>query len=559
MEETTVKFEDNISMEDVTNSALDFVQPNRIIQGEVVTIDDEFAYVNVGTKSDGRVALEEFDVIPDIGDIIDVVLIEKRMIDGMYVFSKTAAEMGKKWKNFMENYNKGEDNILGIVKGAVNKGISVDCDGINAFLPFSHAANIRINQNKVPEGSIWFKLKRIDEDRQTIIISRKDYLEEEYKKTWNNFILKYNIGDSVVGKVEKFVDSGVFIDIDGLKAFMKRDDISWKKVFKKKNIIKIDEVREFAILGINSEENKITLGLKQLTEDPWLQIDNKYKVDEIVSGTVVTVTNSGAFIEIDDGIEGFVNSSNISWTKRNVNPRDIFQKGKKIDVKILDINKEERRLTLGIKQVFPNPWDTIEERFPINSKNLKKIKKIVNFGMFVELEEGIDGLIHISDISWDDNLKEPLKLYKEGDDVEFIVLDINNKEMKIACGIKQLTKSPWEKIKEEYLPRSKVSGVISGIVPFGLFVKINDDVEGLVHISEVSTSKIENLKDYYKIGDEVEAVVLGIDVKRKRLSLSIKEYSKIADKEEMKKILSDTSSKTVTLGDFIKIELNNQA
>ncbi|MDY6932650.1 MAG: S1 RNA-binding domain-containing protein [Spirochaetota bacterium] len=554
MEELNENSEESIDMQEVTDTAFGVVPLGKVIQGEVVTVDDEFVYVNVGTKSDGRVSIDEFDINPEIGSVVEVMLVNRRMIDGMYVFSKRIAEEEKRWLKFIETHKDKSENILGTIKNSVNKGILVDCGGVNAFLPFSHTANIRVGKTNVDNAPIWFKIKGIDEERKTVIISRKEYLEEERERQWNNFVSKYSLGDRVMGRVARFVESGAIIDIEGLKAYVNKNDMSWRKVFKQKKILTIGEEREFVLLNYNREEGKISLGIKQLIEDPWLRIDEKYHVDDVVSGRVVTLTDSGVYIEIEEGIEGFLNSYNISWTKRNVNSRDVFHKGELIDVKVLDINKEEGRISLGYKQLHPNPWDTIEESFGIDSVHRRKIKKIVSFGMFVELMEGIDGLIHISDVSWDGNSQNSLGSYKIGNEVEFKILDIKSEDMKISCGIKQLTKSPWEVIKEKYPAGSVVAGIISGIVPFGLFIKINDDVEGLVHISEVSHRRVDNLAEQYKISQQVSAIILGIDVEKKRLSLSIKEYNQIMEEDEVNKILSDTSPKRVTIGDIIKMK-----
>lgn len=554
--ETQERYDDNIDMEKVADLPIDEVQQDTIIQGEVVTIDNEFAYVNIGSKTDGRVNLNEFKEPPVIGDIIDILLVNKRMIDGMYVFSRIAAEREKKWIKFLEQYREGIANISGYIEGTNNKGFYVNCDEVSGFMPFFLASDIRIKKDAEPKKAYMFKIKSIDEKRKSILISRKDYLDEENKKKWDSLLSHYKVGDKATGKVIKFVEFGAFIDVEGIEGLLHKNDMSWRKVFKPKKLMEIGEQREFVILNIAPEDGRLSLGLKQLTEDPWIKINDRYKQGDAVSGEIVTLTDFGVFVEIEEGIEGFIASSELSWTKKNINPKNIFKKGQKIETKILNINKDEKKISLGYKQLIANPWDTIEERFPCGSVHKGKVKKVVGFGIFVELEEGIDGLIHVSDISWDDN-KDLMKQFSTGEEIEFKILEIKKDEMRIACGIKQLTKSPWEVIKERYPSRSKVSGVVSGVVPFGLFIKIDDDVEGLVHISEVSRSRIENLEDQYKIGDKVNAEVLGIDVERKRLSLSIKKYDFVLEKEELNRVLNDAGSKKATLGDFIKIKLED--
>ncbi len=544
---------ESINMEHVADSATDEILPGMIIQGEIVTIDSEYAYINVGTKSDGGIALEEFDSKPEVGDIVDVMLQNKRLVDGVYQFSKIAADVEKRWADFLQSYKDGNIYVKGRIQSVTGKGKIIEINDVTAFLPFSLSADLK----KITKSDELydFKIKTVDEKKKSVILSRKDFLDDEKKANWENFRTKYNKGDRITGKAVKFVEFGAFIRIDGIDALLHRNDMSWKNVFKQRKILKLNEEREFVILDINDDEQKVSLGLKQLTQDPWLNIDETYKTGDRVSGKVVTLINQGAFVEIDSNIDGFVKNSDLSWTKNVVNAVNFLKKGQTLDLQILEIKKDERKILLGLKQLQPNPWDTIEERFPIGSVHKNKIKKIVKFGMFVELENEIDGLIHASDIFWEEDRKDFRENYKVDDEVQFKILDINKDEMRISCGIKQLTKSPWEIIKEKYQPQMKVEGTISGITDFGLFIKLEENVEGLVHISEVSSSRIENLEDRFKVGDPVKAIVLGVDVAKKRLSLSIKHYDIISEKEELKKILNNKSSSTVALGDMVDIKL----
>jgi len=546
---------DAIDMESVADSALDDLEAGMIVKGEVVTVDSGFAYINVGTKSDGRVALNEFETIPKVGDVFNVKLMNKKLVDGVYHFSRKAAEMEKGWKDFLQFYNSGKREINGRIISANSKGKIVNCSGINTFLPYSLTADLKGLSESDEEYT--FIVKTVDFVKKSIIISRKDYLDVQVKKNWDDFIQKYKEGDIVQGEVVKFVEFGAFVRVEGIDALLHRNDISWKKVFKQRKLLKQGEVRDFKIISINKDEKKISLGLKQLKNDPWANIAEKYNVGDNIKGKVVTITAVGAFIQLDEDVEGFLSNSELSWVKSNANVKDYFEKGVEADFKILAINNEDKKITLGYKQLIPNPWDTIDSRFAVGSVYRKKIKKIVKFGLFVELEDGIDGLVHISDVSWDD-LKDLNRMFKNGQEVEIKILDINKKEMKISCGMKQLQKSPWETVKEKYPARTRVHGTISGITAFGIFVKLQDDVEGLVHISEVSRNRIEKIEEHFKVGDPVEAVVLDVDVEKKRLSLSIKHYEIMSEKEEVTKILKQTSPNKVTLGDMINIELGDK-
>ncbi len=547
---------DAIDMESVADSALDELQPGMIVKGEIVTVDAGYAYVNVGTKSDGRVALEEFDTTPKVGEVYDVKLMNKKLVDGVYQFSRKAAMVEKGWKEFIDFYEKGNKEIKGRIKSSSNKGKIVLCENMNVFLPYSLTGDLKTITESDEEYT--FIIKTVEPRKKSVVISRKDYLDELNKKNWENFASKYKEGDIVSGEVIKFVEFGAFVRVEGLDALLHRNDMSWKKVFKQRKLLKQGEVRDFIILAINREEGKISLGLKQLKNDPWLDITERIKQNDIIKGKVVTLTAVGAFIQIDEDIEGFLSNAELSWTKNNADVKNYFEKGAEVELKVLNINSDDKKISLGYKQLFPNPWDTIEERFPVGSIHKKAVRKIVKFGVFVELEEGIDGLVHISDIAWDDNVKDLNSMFKVGEEVEFKILEIHKREMKISCGIKQLKKSPWEAIKEKYPPRTKVQGTISGITQFGIFVKLKDDIEGLVHISEVSRNRIENLGDYFKVGDSVEAVVLDVDADKKRLSLSIKHFEIMSEKEEVNKILKQTKPNTVTLGDIINIDLGDK-
>ncbi|OHD69890.1 MAG: hypothetical protein A2W19_09200 [Spirochaetes bacterium RBG_16_49_21] len=557
MDNATPEINENIDMEHVADSAIEEIQTGVIVQGEIVTVDAEYAYVSVGTKTDGRIPIGEFDETPRIGQIVPVMLQNKRMIDGMYQFSKNSAEVQVRWEQFIGHYNAGSRAITGRIKSSIiNKGKLIDCGGITAFLPFSLTGDLK-NIKESPEEYA-FKIKSIDQKKRSIVVSRRDYLDEELEAKWDNFTAQYKIGDIVKGEGIKYVEFGIFVRVEGIDALLHRNDMSWKKVFKQRKILKLGRQHDFVILDINRKERKISLGLKQLTEDPWLAIHNTYRAGDTITGRVATLTNHGAFVEIDEGVEGFVHNSELSWSKSGIKTKDALTRGEAYEFQILDIKQEERKLSLGYKQLKPNPWDTVEERFPVGSVLRKRIKKIVNFGMFVELDEDIDGLVHISDIAWEDTSRKIFELYHVGDEVEFKILEIHKSEMKIACGVKQLIKSPWEKTKEKYPSRTRVDGVVSGITPFGLFVKLADNVEGLVHISEVSRKRIEKLEDYYRIGDAVGAMVLDVDVDKKRLSLSIKAYEMATEKEELDNIMKGTKPSRVTLGEIATINLENK-
>ncbi|HOQ12551.1 MAG TPA: S1 RNA-binding domain-containing protein, partial [Spirochaetota bacterium] len=374
---------DTIDMASVADSALEDIQPGMIVKGEIVTVDSGYAYVNVGTKSDGRVPLEEFDTVPKVGEVYEVKLMNRKLVDGVYQFSRKAAVAEKSWKDFIESYNKGNREVKGKIKSSNDKGKILSLSGVNAFLPASLAADLKSVSSSDEE--YFFVVKDVDKKKKSVLVSRKDYIEELNKKKWEDFLSKYKEGDIVKGEVVKFVEFGAFVRIDGIDALLHRNDMSWKKVFKQRKILKLGEVRDFVILSINRDELKVSLGLKQLKEDPWLAIAQKFNPGDIVKGKVVTITPVGAFVQIDEDIEGFVANSELSWTKSNANVKDYFSKGDESDFVILSIEPQDKKIALGFKQLSQNPWETIDERFPIDSIWKRPIKKIVKFGLFVEL------------------------------------------------------------------------------------------------------------------------------------------------------------------------------
>lgn len=549
-EQLNEEFNESIDMEQAADSAFDEIKPGVIVQGEVVTTDKEYVYVNVGSKYEGRVPKEDFDELPQVGQIFPVIARGSQTQDGMYQFSVKEAIAATAWQNFITKFGTQGSVVTGKIVKSIQNGKVVDCDGFEAFMPFSLSADLK---GASTSDERQFTIKSIDKKKRSVIISRKDYLDEQHKVNWDRFIAAHKVGDIVEGEVVKFVEFGAFIRVDGVDALLHRNDMSWKNVFKQRRLLKLNEKHPFVILNINSEENKIALGLKQLTADPWLAIDEKFPTGTVLEGKVVTVVNTGAFVEFDGDIEGFLPNAELSWAG-NVSAKNMFQKKDKISVAVIDVNREERRLILSYRRTLPNPWDTIADKFPVGSVHKSKIKNVAKFGLFVELSDGIDGLIHLSDISWDDKDDRQLKTYSAGDEVEFKILDIKQDAMRVACGIKQLQKSPWEKISEKYKSGMTVSGTVSGITEFGIFLKLEDKVEGLVHASEIPKSQAAALEDSFKIGEQINAVVLGVDVKRKRFSLSIKKYEDAAEKEEVKKILNETSPNTATIGDLAKLK-----
>ena len=548
--------DESFSMEDFLDFSTDQISPRSILEGEIVTFDQNYAYVNVGLKSDGRIPLVEFEGKPNIGDKVEILLKSRRLFDGVYEFSIKAAKAQQTWKKFLEWYNSLEDDFsfTGKVLSSLNNGKEIDCLGVRAFLPFSLAADLK--KISTSDKNFKFIIKEVDKKRRSVIVSRQDFLEKELQKIWDNFSEKYKIDEVVKGKVIKIVEFGAFIRIDEIDGLLHRQNLSWKNNAKIKDYLKSGEEKDFVILDIDKEARKLSLGLKQLKPDPWLTAEQKYKEGDIVSGQVETIVKAGAFIEIEEGLDGFLHNSDLSWTKNNSNIKDYFQKGQQVELKVLSINQAERKLSLSYKGTLENPWETIETRFPIGSVHKRKIKNIAPFGLFVNLEEDIDGLINVSNISWEPLEGDLSQNFKGGEEVEFKILAINKNENKISCGLKQLQKSPWQIIKEKYPPRKVVKGTVSKIVNFGLYLKLEDKVEGFIHISELSKDRVEDISSVFKVGDLIEALVLGVEVDKRKLSLSKKHHDLLSEKKDLEEILKKSKPEAPpTLGDLLDFKL----
>lgn len=549
----TEQFDDSMTMESLLESSPE-IETGQLFKGEVVSTDEKNVYVNIGRKNEGFVPVSEFETLPKTGDMIDVVMRSGKLHDGMHQLSHRAAKAQAQWTKFLEKDLKEGSVVTGSVKKFTGKGAIIALDDATAFLPLSHAGDIRLKESEGKSDTFSFKIIGIDAAKHSVIVSRVEIVAEEKEAAWQRIVSTYNEGDKISGKVSRFVDFGAFVDLGGFEALLHNNDLTWRKVYKKKKIIQLGEEREFVILSIKKDEKKISLGLKQLYSDPWSDIAKRYPEGTKVEGVVTTIANFGVFVEIEEGIEGLVIPSECGWAKRPLNPKDVVKKGDHISVVVTGVDTENRKLSLSIRLAQENPWDSIERKYPAGTILKKPVKRIVSFGIFVEIENDIDGLVHISDVSWDDGEKNLPEMFKPGQEVEFKILGIDKQEMRISCGIKQLTRSPWEAIREKYPPRSRANGTITNITSFGLFVKLEDNVEGLVHISEASRRKVEDLNELYKVGDTVNVVVLNVDTDKKKMSLSIKHHDIMSEKEELKKIMTSSSSSTATIGDLLKLK-----
>ncbi|MBR2693396.1 MAG: 30S ribosomal protein S1 [Thermoguttaceae bacterium] len=507
--------------------------PNDIITGKIVRIEKEFVIVDIGYKSEGQIPIsewEEDEEQPQPGQTVKVLVEElddsaEAMPSGMVALSKRKAAKIEAWMAMMDKVKEG-DKVEGVVTKKIKGGLLVDI-GVNVFLPASQV-DIRRSADigEFLGKTIECLILKIDEARRNIVVSRRKLIEAEREEKKNALLHELQEGQVRKGVIKNIADFGAFIDLGGIDGLLHITDMSWGRITDPKEIVKINDEIEVKILHIDYEKEKISLGLKQLSASPWDSVEEKYPIGSKVKGTVVNVMGYGVFIKLEEGIEGLVHISEMSWTKRINHPNEILSVGDEIEVVVLGINKEKQEISLGIKQTQSNPWETIEEKYPEGSEITGVVRNLTNYGAFVEIEEGIDGLLHVSDMSWVRKITHPNEVVTKGQTIKCKLLSIDKKNRRIALGLKQLTEDPWEnRIPNDYQPGQLVKGTVTKITNFGVFVSLEDDLEGLLHISELSDHKIENPEDVVNVGDEIEVKVLRVDRQDRKIGLSRKRAS----------------------------------
>ncbi|MCX7809563.1 MAG: 30S ribosomal protein S1 [Leptospiraceae bacterium] len=529
-----------------------------IVEATVLDVTDNEVYLDLGQKQEGICQLSEFDERPVIGNVVKVVVIRGGGIEGNSLVSRKEASRREGWEKIQEAYNN-QLPLSGKVSIIIdnNKGYLVDFYGLQLFLPKSQVG-VKI-RNRLPNLKVGdvidFKVLSIDEKRKSAIISRKKIQEDINQEKWDKFLSKYKEGDVVDGVITKIVSYGIFVRVDDLDGLVHQNDISWKNNFPFKKYYNKGDKVSVKILSINPEENRISLGIKQLTEDPWEWAKRELHAGDIITGTVTDIKDYGAFLEIREGLEGLIHNSEISWSNKQVHPKSVLKKGQEIDVKILSIDPEKKRISLSYKQARENPWQKAKEILKVGEVREGRITGVVQYGAFVEIFDEVEGLIHVKDYSWDE--KPNKDMLKKGDVVKFKILAIDVDNRKISCGIKQLELSPYEKLAQKYKKGEILTGKITGISDFGIFVDIGDGFEGLVHKSKIPLKKDEKLEDKYKVGDEVKTVLLKIDPEKEKISLSIKDYEKRKEKEIVKQYLKEDVG-SYTLGSILKENLEDE-
>ncbi|WP_319561611.1 30S ribosomal protein S1 [Marispirochaeta sp.] len=538
--------------------SLDELEEGQLVEGTVIEIGPEQVFVDVGYKSEGKIPTEEFDQEPSIGDTVSVVLVSKEGKGGQVVVSKRRADMISFWRVLKEASEKQEP-VEGTFSKVIKGGFEVDLGyGITAFNPMSQTDVRRVEDPETFVGAkSKFLIERFQkEKRARIVLSRRSWLEREIENKKEEFFNNIQEGDEVEGRAKSFTSFGAFIDLGGFDGLLHINDMSWGHASRPKDYVKKDELVKVKVIKIDPESKKINLSLKHLTPDPWTIFENKYHIDDVVKGKVTKLADFGAFIELEDGIEGLAHVSELSWVKRIKHPKEVLAIGDEVEVKILDYDLEAGRVSLGLKQVLPNPWDSIEEQYPVGKRMTLEVKKLTNAGAFLEIEEGIDGFLHVDDLSWTKKIRHPSAMLKEGEKIEVSVIELDKEARRIRLGVKQLSDDPWQALKSAYPKGSRIEGTVSGITDFGVFVRVQGDIEGLIpraHCFGPGEEPVEDLGTVFKEGEPVTAAVIEINTNTQRLGLSIRDLKKKQQRKEMAKYIHDEEEEsTFTLGDFLK-------
>lgn len=497
-----------------------------IIEGTISAIKGSDVFVDIGYKSEGIVPIGEFKddgAPPKVGDTIRVLLVElENERSGTVILSKSRADEKIRWEAVLEKYTEGAV-VHGTIRSKVRGGLIVDVDGVDAFLPGSQ---VDVTPVRDPEPYIGkdydFKIIKISNERRNIIISRRDLIEEQMADKKRALLASIEKGQRRAGRVKNITEFGAFIDLDGLDGLLHITDMSWGRIKHPSEMLKVGQELEVIVLDVDVERERVSLGLKQALPNPWTDIESKYPVGSRLHGKVVNLVPYGAFVEIEPGIEGLVHVSEFSWTKHIVRASDVLSVDQEVDVVVLSIDAENQKIALGIRQTEANPWDTVQDRYPVGSRVTGKVRNFTTYGAFVELEEGIDGMIHVSDMSWTRKINHPTEVLKKGQKVEAVVLEVNAADQRISLGLKQASDDPWDTIASRYSIGQLTHGKVSKIASFGAFVELEDGVDGLVHISQISDQHVEKVKDALKVGQEVDVRVVKIDREERRIGLSIK-------------------------------------
>lgn len=549
------------SFMELYEKSLKSIQEGELVSGEIVMIGKEYVLVDIGYKSEGQIRIGEFidsegNLTARVGDKVDVLLEKREDEDGRIILSKEKAAKIKIWDEIKRIY-EDDGTIHGEIVSRLKGGMAVDI-GLQAFLPGSQIDLKPIrNFDSLIGTKHDFKILKYNKRRSNIVLSRRAILEKERKKKRETTLKNLEEGAILQGTVKNITDYGLFIDLGGIDGLLHITDISWGRVGHPSELYQLGDEIKVKVLKFDMENERVSLGLKQLNPDPWSEADREYPVNTRIRGKVVSLADYGAFIEVKDGIEGLIHVSEMSWTRKIRHPSQILKVGDIVEAVVLNIDSANKRISLGLKQIEPNPWEVIGEKYPVGTTIEGRIKNITEFGIFIGIDEGIDGLVHISDISWTKRIKHPSEIYKKGQEVQAVVLNIDEANERFSLGIKQLEADPWDEIPEKYKPGTRITGTVTNITDFGVFVELEEGIEGLIHVSELTKEKGGNPLSRFKVDDVIQAKVINIAREEKKIGLSIRQLEESDEKSIYKSYLSNSREATSNLGELLKAGIMN--
>ena len=554
--------DDMESMMDLYEESFKRFAEGEVVIGHIISIDKDHVLVDIGYKSEGQININEFmddsgNINASIDDPVEVMVEWWDDENEVVVLSKEKATKVKVWEEIKKAHD-ADETVEGTIMNRVKGGFSVDI-GVQAFLPGSQADLRPIrNLDDMVGNAYEFKILKYNRKRSNIVLSRRAILEKERESKRAATLSSIEEGKVVEGVVKNITEYGVFVDLGGVDGLLHITDISWGRVKHPSELFSIGDQISVKVLNLDLEKERVSLGMKQLTEDPWLTAKDKYAVGSKVTGKIVSLTDYGAFVELEEGIEGLIHVSEMSWTRKVRHPSKIVSVAEIVEAVVLDIKPESRRISLGMKQVAPNPWDVISEKYAVGTTIEGKIKNITDFGLFVGIDEGIDGLVHISDISWTKRIKHPSEMYQKGDVIQAIVLEIDKDNERFSLGIKQLQADPWETVAERYRVGKEITGTITNVTDFGIFVELEEGIEGLVHVSEISKEKIKTPVGMFNISDVITARVMNINSEERRIGLSIKRMEIEDEQELLTEYVNNIGPATSSFGEILRENLQEK-
>jgi small subunit ribosomal protein S1 len=552
------------SFADLFETSAKSVKEGEVVRGTVLSVDEDHVQIDIGFKSEGLVPTWEFmdddgKLLVSTGDTVDVLVEEAEDQQGRIVLSKEKADRLLIWDEISRAY-KADEPVEGTVIARVKGGLAVDI-GVKAFLPGSQVDLRPVrNLEYVVNQKLKFKIIKFNKRRGNIVLSRRALLETERRKLRETTLQTLAPGQIIDGVIKNLTDYGAFIDLGGIDGLLHVTDMSWGRVNHPSELFRVGDEIKIKVLKFDPDSERVSLGLKQIQPDPWIDASIRYPIGKRIRGNVVSLAEYGAFVELEPGIEGLIHVSEMSWTKRIKHPSKVVSTEDTVEAVVLDVDERERKISLGMKQIEENPWTVIEQTYPIGTRVSGTIRNITNFGIFVGLDEGIDGLVHVSDVSWTEQIKHPGEKFKKGDTVDAVVLKIDKENEKFSLGIKQLQPNPWDEILTRYPVSSEVTGEVTSLADFGAFVKLEEGIEGLIYSSELAAERVENPSDVVQVGQQVTALIVKVDPVEQKIALSIRALSDREQRKALKKLAAQQSqSQTTTLGDLLAEKLAEKA